>query len=117
MRTTLRSAVIDQIGGDVAALADVAEHGANTGTTGFTYYSDTVEFFDANRGAILDLVKETASEMGESLIPFIRSFGCIDATEDEVCGVLWEGVDDAPVKNGLAWFALEAVAHREFQDA
>ena len=41
---------------DDADLIEVAEHGADTGWDGFTYYDDTVKFYDANEDDIWELL-------------------------------------------------------------
>ena len=82
---------------------DVARHGADSGWPGFSYYSDTCRFYARHKEAIWDLLISEAEEMGEKNVwQFIAQFG--RAT-----------VGDADqVENLLAWYALEAVCQREF---
>jgi hypothetical protein len=49
-------------------LADCAKHGADSGFPGFTYYSDTLAFFQRNRKDIVKNLELTAEESGEDII-------------------------------------------------
>ena len=97
------------------SLKDVYEHGADAGYPGFTYYSDTCEFFQMNRAAIVQMVKDYADEFGQDAISFVASFQCLtdDAeTRDEIGRAIYgqPEEDDCIVQNALAWFALEEAA-------
>lgn len=117
---TLSKAVIEQIG-DRDSLEDVARHGADGGVPGFTYYWETVEFFNANKAAILDLVFEQADGFGLSKVDFVKGFNCIDEVdqgiEDEIGEIVYGDGDSTTIKNALAWFALEEIARNEFPEA
>lgn len=119
MNTIIVDAVLTQLTGSYritkeakGILADVANHGADAGFPGFTYYTDTVEFFDKNRMQIIEMLNEYADSVGECPIEVVAGFKCIrDYPKTEILAIL-AGADDkdAQVKNGLAWFALEEVA-------
>jgi hypothetical protein len=126
MEKKLINAVKRQIG-EVDNLEDVYNHGADAGFPGFTYYSDTVEFYKKNKAAIIELAKEHADGMGINILEMIGGFNCLkyydyntnrwtDAEGQEAIGqtVYGRKVDDV-VANALAWFALEEVA-REIYD-
>jgi len=77
---------------------------ANDGYAGFTYYKDTVEFYDEYAPEIWEQLNEVSEQLGQRPTEVISSFGCVDSI-----------VDDETFKNALAWFALEEVA-RYLQD-
>jgi hypothetical protein len=120
MDTNLIEAVIKQLG-DAEYLEDAANHGADSGFPGFTYYSDTCQFFTDNKTEIIGLVKEMASEMDETPMDMVLGFRCLDKddpdTVDEAGRALYGTPleDDTQVVNALAWFALEEVA-RDYVD-
>lgn len=105
MDRQLVQAVREQIGAEDesefrATMRDVANHGADGGFPGFTYYADTCEFYDNNKRAIWDLASEMAEEFGHKSVPeFVATFNCAPSMGDET-----------GFKNALAWFALEEVA-------
>lgn len=77
-------------------LKDAAEHGADGGWQGFTYYTDTARFYDKNEKLIWDLLEAMADDLGTTPLKLVSNFKCADA----IC--------DLPTfKNALAWFALE----------
>tara|TARA_Y100001963_G_scaffold137427_1_gene201110 strand:+ start:276 stop:674 length:399 start_codon:yes stop_codon:yes gene_type:complete len=115
----LINAVKEQIGQDedqdYGPLRDVYEHGADSGFPGFTYYSETCEFFSRHQRDIVDLVKNWADECGEDPIAFVAGFSCLNddrETRDEVGRCMYGKPDenDTQVPNALAWFACEEVA-------
>jgi hypothetical protein len=117
MDKKLYNAVVEQLG-EESDLADAQD--ASAGCPGFTYYSDTVDFFKDNRALILDLVKEYADEMGQNPIDFVSGFKCLDKdpeTIEEIGRAIYGRItsDDTQVPNALAWFALEEAAS-EYQD-
>lgn len=110
-------AVIAQTGGwdEFVTLAhDVADHGADAGFSGFTYYSDTVPFAQANKADIRKLAEYVADSIGEydGFYSFVASFNCLDLTTDEVADAMHDSDHDSngEVLNALAWFALEEVS-------
>lgn len=131
---TLCRAVIRQLGGR-DQLSDIATHGASGGYSGFAYYSDTIAFFKRQRKHIVELVKQQASELGESPVDMVCGFNCLagydrndfdhggrptaarrarlDEYVESVSRCLYGGRltdEDTTVANALAWFALEEVA-------
>jgi hypothetical protein len=136
--TQLQTAIIEQLGYTVndfedadsdaheeimGTIDDIRNHGADTGWTGFTYYSDTVEFVKNNRKEIRELIREMAAETEHQAIEFIMSFNCLDradASQREAAGRFvyggkYEESDNCAgeiVYNALAWFALEEVARQ-----
>jgi hypothetical protein len=85
---------------DVDYLRDVAEHGADAGFPGFTYYTDTVKFYNRHEGAIWELLREDADALGYDNVPaLIASFNSAHQAEDPTT-----------FKNLLTWYALETVA-------
>lgn len=113
----LAPAVLRQLGGGADAVQsalDAAEHGADGGFPGFTYYSDTCEFVKRNRKAIADAVEQMADDLGEDLIAMVRGFRCLedDTPSKAIALALFAGGDGDDVmlvENALAWFALEEV--------
>ena len=80
---TLTRAVIKQVGGK-DALIDVANHGAMGGFPKFTYYKDTVPFFEKHRAAILSVLEADGEEEEPARIVF--GFNCLrlkDADREE----------------------------------
>lgn len=105
-------------------LADVARHGADAGWNGFTYYHETGQFFKSHKADIIEMAKQMADELGESTIGMIRGFRCLgnagkpDYTEDEIAEAIYSGRGECAdvIRNALAWFALEEVAHELHPD-
>jgi hypothetical protein len=136
-------AIIRQTGKE--NLQDIANHGADSGYSGLTYYSDTVAFFKRNRAEIVELVKNMASELGENPADMVAGFQCLAGRElerEHVYGGFMDGrvkaqnrarlqeylpsvsrclyggrltEDDTQVANALTWFAAEEVA-RAYND-
>lgn len=46
------------------------------GFSGFTWYADTVPFFQRHRSAIMETLYQEASDLGEDVITMIQNFGC-----------------------------------------
>lgn len=130
MNTTLRNAVIKQLGYDpddteneemLSTMSDIANYGISGGFSGFIYYSDTVEFFKKNRSRIVEMCKEYADEFGQDVISMVAGFNCLNddpETRDEIGRAIYGHMkpDDTLVANALAWFAAEECA-REFENA
>jgi hypothetical protein len=88
--------------GEREILEDVNNHGADTGWSGFTYTSETVEFFDEHEEAIMELAQQDADDMGyANVAEFVASFNRADMA-DTMGGY----------KNLMAWYALETVARQ-----
>lgn len=96
-RERMVKAIREQLDDD--RLRDVAEHGADGGFPGFSYYSDTVAFYNEHADAIWDMLGDLADDMGETPIGVIAGFRIAKDIQS-----------DDQFKNALAWFALEEVA-------
>jgi hypothetical protein len=100
-------------------LADCAEHGADGGFPGFTYYSDTLTFFRRNRQDIVKNLELLAEELGEDSISMVQHFGVfrhgIPPSPADVGRALWgtgQLKDDlTSLYNVFAWFCLEEISH------
>ena len=135
MRNELQESVIDQLGDTrdecLEILKDVASHGADAGWSGFTYYSDTSEFYNANKRLILDRLEDDVENFGmvdcpncpncirTNVIEMVKNFNCVDATANEIGEFLYgnsasdeefSGDAEIMLANALAWYALETVA-------
>lgn len=122
----LAPAVLAQLGDcdDVIQSAiDAANHGADGGFGGFTYYVDTCAFTTANRAAIAATVEDMADQLGNTPFEMLRAFGCGDVSwkDSNLSAALYGGAGADPdeveaIENALAWFALEEVG-RAIADA
>lgn len=112
----LIKAVISRIGED--AVQDVYMHGADGGFAGFTYYDDTVAFFDKYKKDILALAEDVANQMGIELLDLIQSFRCLENqySQTDIAKAIYQGrgkdeMDVTIIKNAMSWFALEEVCN------
>ena len=78
----------------------ISENGADWGVTGFTYYKDTLKFYDNNRVLIEDFLNEVAEELGLENMFELPKQGRLTV----------ETITD--FKNFAAWYILETVAHQ-----
>ena len=137
----LDAAVIAQLGGtsrnvgdscelseDAAdQLANVCRCGAAGGFPGFTYYTETRDFFKSHRDEIASRLREQIAEGffegARGVVSAVMSFSCFkdcDAAEieEEAARAFFgplEGFDDGAldnVANACAWAALEDLAFR-----
>jgi hypothetical protein len=114
----LINAVVKQLG-STEQLGHIRS--ADNGYTGFIYYSETHQFTIKNRKAILELLNETAEQLGEDVVTMVKNFGVFrgEMDKDELKDLyifLGEGKpEQGSVTNVLAWFALEEV-NRLFED-
>ena len=106
MSNTLRDAVYSQLSSEseedfLQSCRDIANHGADAGFPGFTYYSDTCDFYDKLEKEIWELLEEEMQAMGcDDVAKFIASF---NTSADSLL----------TFKNLLAWFTLETIARQE----
>ncbi len=114
---SLIRAVVRQIGGwqyFKESAQDVASHGADTGWSGFTYYTDTVPFAKRNFNEIMKMANEMAQDFGsDGPISLVAGFNCLKGeTQESVADGLYNSRSDTrtTIFNALAWFALEEVA-------
>ena len=130
---TLTRAVIRQLGGR-DALIDVNNHGAMGGFPSFTYYSDTVPFFEKHRKDILAVLEQDSDSFGEEPAQIVFGFNCLNLKEVDreeqrayrsainrlLYGnrkVGWDRQEEIMVANALSWFALEEVAREMVIDS
>jgi len=110
----LTEAVIRRIGGPrseaVQTLGDVANHGADAGFSGFTYYRETSSFFKRHRALILEALKEDADSFGESIDKMMRGWKCLRDVPEPLLALSRKSDDTTTVENALAWYALERAA-------
>lgn len=87
------------------SLPDIANHGADSGFPGITYYSDTVALYDKFEDEIWEALNEDAEDLGNSNpIELIATFNGA------------KNVSDATTfKNLLTWYMAERIA-REYTD-
>jgi hypothetical protein len=114
INASLIRAVIRQIGGFEEfknRADDICNYGANSGFSGFIYYSDTVPFAKRQKANIMEYAAEMADSLGESLIKMIAGFNCLKITEAECAEAIYNPKSEnrTQVFNALAWFALEEV--------
>lgn len=115
----LTLAVLNQLGGIddelPGTLEDIASHSADAGWVGFTYYSDTLAFFKANKRAIMKRLEEDADNFGQDVLEMVARFGCLKdlhlAPYEISEAMNGRGGDAEFVQNALAWYALEEIAH------
>jgi hypothetical protein len=111
-KSRLIHAVVSRIGKD--SIEDVINHGADSGFSGFIYYTDTVKFYRKYREDINHWIKESWKDIGyKSALDMVKNFGCAKDEEEDVIGfVLYGGPlndDTMMIENCLVWFALEEV--------
>lgn len=71
-------AVVSQMGGwanFAQSAEDVASHGIDGGFSGFICYSETHYFAIKNRTTIVELLEETAAQLGEDVVQMVSNFG------------------------------------------
>src|SRR5947199_6939662 len=80
-----------------ASIRDAANHGADSGFGGFTYYGDTSEFYAANHALLWSILSDDAAEFGYESVPaFVASFNRADLADDETgfeCLVSWYALE------------------------
>lgn len=137
--TSLDMAVIKQLGGEcrnvegcceisedaAEDLENVAMCGASGGFSGFTYYTETREFFAAHRDEIAKRIREQIADAvfdgARSVVSAVMQFACLrdeDAgTVEEMAARAFFGpLEDVTggeldlVANACAWAALEDLA-------
>ncbi len=119
---------------------DVANHGADCGTSGFIYYTETTAFYDTNEELINSMLEENKEEFGnDSIFEMISGLGrggdlevvteclCLDEDSDDFEEYAFD-VDvvhtvedfdameakafakDTQYKNLMSWYILEEAA-------
>jgi len=115
----LIDAVLEQMGISFTEFKDNARdyRDARAGVSGFIYYDDTHQFAIENREAIVELLEESAEQMGEDVVEMVKGFGVFGGEMDkdekkDLYRFLGGGeVEQGAVTNVMAWFALEELAN------
>jgi hypothetical protein len=113
----LKRAVMRQFGDSESfyeSVADIANHGASGGVSGFIYYSDTVNFTKRNKNKIMQALTELSNDIGESIVSMLSHWQCLRGmSQREIMEGLYNPKSDnkTTVYNALAWYALEEVAN------
>jgi hypothetical protein len=106
--TTFLEAIREGFGNDQEAddtLRDLAEHGADAGWPGLTYYTDTSALYRAHADEIWDALYEDAQDMGEPHpLALVATLGGAENV-----------ANDYQLENLLVWYMAERVA-RDFAD-
>ncbi len=118
--TDLEKAILTQIDGcdyltedNAQELQNCIRGGADAGISGFIYYADTCEFYDANREEILSQMIEEAREFGYgSAAEMVSKFNCLQGWLEagEIEEQLFTGSENDLLKNALSWAVLESFA-------
>lgn len=96
-RKSLKEWVLDQF--DLTTLADIVNHGAVSGWSGITYYSETIALYDKYHSDIWEMLYDDTKDMGyKSIFELLSTFRQSDVA------------DDAQFKNLLVWYAIEKIA-------
>lgn len=113
---SLINAVIKQLGG-TDSLNDIRNHGMSGGFGGFIYYSETHEFTRKNRKQIVELLEDTANQLGEDIVSMVGNFGVFRTNKmdnddkKDLYKLLGGGMpEQGTITNLMAWFAAEEVA-------
>lgn len=101
VRERLHKAIKKHSGMEDDEIIQAGEHGADSGWPGFTYYTDTVKFYDKNADDIWEVLDQVADDMGEgNALEMIAKFGGAKNVSD-----------DQTFKNLMSWYALEEIGH------
>lgn len=111
---TLINAVISRIGMD--SINDVINYGIDGGFHGFIYYADTHKFALTYKKLIVQMLEETASDLGEDTVKMVSGFGVFrnspmdDQDKKDLYRYLSLGnPEQGTITNLMAWFAAEEV--------
>jgi len=111
---TLINAVLSNIGMD--SIQDVNNHGADSGFSGFIYYSDTHKFATKHRRDIVSMLEDMANDLGEEVTTMVSNFGVFrnspmdqDDKRDLYKYLGGGKPEQGAITNVMAWFALEEV--------
>ena len=126
----LTKAVTEQLGYELnepeaaETFQDIANHGADSGFSGFIYHSETVKFSRDNMKLIIQQLESDASDFGIDVFQMISDFNCLkdgNYQPFEIASVIYDNADEATINDGadtailnaLAWYALESAADYE----
>lgn len=123
MSEALATALINQMGGVedfIEEYEDIANHGANNGTSGFIWHNELEAFYKENKEQILTFTKEQAKEFGTSMGEMVSNFNTLRGNVDveDVYEVLYADEDNDNYHNiidTMCWFCLEELS-RSFSD-
>lgn len=87
--------ILEQFDND--ELKDIAQHGCVSGVPGFTYYSDTLAFFDAHENEI------------EEALEAVFGSTYLSVFAQDVC-------DITQLKNAMVWCFVEMVANDAIEE-
>jgi hypothetical protein len=77
---------------DKDQLHDLAEHGADSGWPGLTYYTDTSHIYETFKEEIWTVVLDIAEDMGESVFEFLNNTKAkenVGSPEQFECYMVW----------------------------
>lgn len=102
------------------SIQDIAEHGADAGYAGLTFYAETVPAWHKYKKEIMAMANSMAADLGTDVISMVRSFRCVgnDYTPEEIGKTLygnnnnnWRNCDAyTHIANAMVWFAAEEIA-------
>jgi len=98
---------------------DCSRHGANSGFTGFSYYTDTVKFYKKHQNDIVSHMEKTAAKLNTDVISMVLNFDEFRNSDDpptpsnvgkalynkKLC---WTGLYE--LYNVFAWYTLDEVS-------
>lgn len=118
----MANAVVEQLGGvDEDTILNSLDscRNANDGYTGFCYPSQTCNFWNENKSAIIENMQELADDLGEDLITMIKGFCNFkndeSITYDAIGKALYAPFDENEsgyIYDTFSKYALEEVANR-----
>jgi len=98
--------------------SDCSKHGADSGFSGFIYYSDTNQFYKKHRQDIVSHMENSAAELGTDIISMVQNFGVFRRSEkptaSEIGKALWDSRNRSELTilyNVFAWYTLEEISH------
>ena len=91
-------------------LETIRQGGAACGIPGFTYYKDTIAFFNRYKKEIIQSLCADAEEFGTSPIEMLKGFRCL-TNEDINPSTILRGQYNDTLKNALTWYAIEKIAY------
>jgi len=93
-----------------------SKHGADTGITGFSFYTDIAEFFFKHHIDIVSHLEKTAKELDLDVLFMIKDFRLLrhsDFTLGEIGKALWHlpiSADYFEIYPVFVWYALEEIS-------
>lgn len=122
MNSKLQNAVLTQIGVTKKEFTNnVSDYrDASAGISGFVYYADTHKFALKNQKLIIELLEESAEQMGCEVVEMVKNFGVFrgEMDKDELKDLYKflgeqrnaKKYDTYSVLNVLAWLCVEQLA-------